>query len=406
MGSDPEQLTADKTPSLNSADQPFLRRCRQNLHRMRFSLIEFSGGLGDLGTFIPLTAAMIMVSGLDPAIVLIFAGLFNITTGIIFGLPIPVQPMKAIAAVAIAEQLLPAEIAAAGLTVGALVLFLGSTGLVEKVEQLVPTAVIRGIQLGVGLKLALKGIEMVADTRWLGTDSVVVGLVMGLLALSLRRSRRFPSALALFAIGVVLMVTLAPSDPALYSLGLPGFHAMIPDGNAWYSGLWRGALPQLPLTLLNSVLAVCALSGDLFPGRRVSTKRMAVSVGLMNVVGCGFGAMPMCHGSGGLAGQYFFGARTGGSVIMLGVGKLLVGLGLGAAALKLLPYYPGSILGVLLVFAGIQLALPVVDQKSRDGLTIALVTAAGILAVNTAIGFLMGAVVAAVMHIMDRRRPN
>ncbi len=373
---------------------------------MRFSLIEFSGGLGDLGTFIPLTAAMIMVSGLDPAIVLIFAGLFNITTGIIFGLPIPVQPMKAIAAVAIAEQLLPAEIAAAGLTVGALVLFLGSTGLVEKVEQLVPTAVIRGIQLGVGLKLALKGIEMVADTRWLGTDSVVVGLVMGLLALSLRRSRRFPSALALFAIGVVLMVTLAPSDPALYSLGLPGFHAMIPDGNAWYSGLWRGALPQLPLTLLNSVLAVCALSGDLFPGRRVSTKRMAVSVGLMNVVGCGFGAMPMCHGSGGLAGQYFFGARTGGSVIMLGVGKLLVGLGLGAAALKLLPYYPGSILGVLLVFAGIQLALPVVDQKSRDGLTIALVTAAGILAVNTAIGFLMGAVVAAVMHIMDRRRPN
>jgi hypothetical protein len=128
---------------------------------------------------------------------------------------------------------------------------------------------------------------------------------------------------------------------------------------------------------------------------------MAVSVGVMNVIACGFGAMPMCHGSGGLAGQYHFGARTGGSVVMLGLGKLLVGLFLGAAAVKLLPFFPGSVLGVLLVFAGLQLAMPVGDQTEKSQLMIALVTAAGILAVNTAIGFLVGIVVYAVIRAVS-----
>jgi len=123
---------------------------------------------------------------------------------------------------------------------------------------------------------------------------------------------------------------------------------------------------------------------------------------MMNLLACGFGAMPMCHGSGGLAGQYHFGARTGGSVVMLGLGKLLIGLFLGAAAVKLLPFFPGSVLGVLLVFAGLQLAMPVADQREKDQLMVAIVTAAGILAINTSIGFLVGMVVFAVIYLVRR----
>lgn len=371
---------------------------------MRFTLLEFSGGLGDLGTFIPLTAALVMVSGLDPATVLMFAGVFNITTGIMFGLPIPVQPMKAIAAVAIAERLLPPEIAAAGLMVGAVIFLLGVTNLIEKVERYVPTAVIRGIQLGIGLKLSMRGIDLVTSRSWYGVDSVVVAVVLGLLVLALRPVRRFPAALVLFGAGTVVMMVLASESVGSLRFTWPHVDIAWPSAAAFQSGLWRAALPQLPLTILNSVLAVCALSGDLFQKQRVGTRQMAMSVGLMNLIGCGLGAMPMCHGSGGLAGQYHFGARTGGSVVMLGTAKLLAGIFLGGVVLNYLPFFPGSILGLLLIFAGVELALPIADQRSKEKLLVVLITAVGILAVNTAIGFVLGAGVAAILFAVRRRK--
>lgn len=390
---------------MDAATASFGQRCLLNLRQMRFTLLEFSGGLGDLGTFIPLTAALVMVSGLDPAMVLIFAGLFNITTGIMFGLPIPVQPMKAIAAVAIAEQLLPGEIAAAGLMVGAVVFLLGATNLIEKVERYVPTSVIRGIQLGIGLKLGMRGLDLVTSSGWYGPDSVAVAVLLGLLVMALRPVRRFPAALVLFGVGTVVMIFVASEAADSLKFTWPQINIIWPSTAAFQSGLWRAALPQLPLTLLNSVLAVCALSGDLFAKQRVGTRQMAMSVGVMNLIGCGLGAMPMCHGSGGLAGQYHFGARTGGSVVMLGIFKLLVGVFLGAMVLNILPFYPGSILGLLLIFAGVELALPIADQRSREKLLVVLITATGILAVNTAIGFLMGTVVATVL-VAVRRRNN
>lgn len=399
MESDTERLTLVGPP-----DQSFGQRCRSNLKQMRFTLLEFSGGLGDLGTFIPLTAALVMVSGLDPAMVLIFAGLFNITTGIMFGLPIPVQPMKAIAAVAIAEHLLPGEIAAAGLMVGAVVFLLGVTNFIEKVERYVPTAVIRGIQLGIGLKLGMRGIDLVTSSAWYGVDSVVVAVALGLLVLALRPVRRFPAALVLFGVGTVVMIILASESNGQFRLTWPHVEFVWPSMVAFQSGMWRAALPQLPLTLLNSVLAVCALSGDLFPKQRVGARPMAMSVGLMNLIGCGLGAMPMCHGSGGLAGQYHFGARTGGSVVMLGVAKLLVGVFLGGVVLNFLPFYPGSILGLLLIFAGVELALPIADQRGKEKLLVVLITAVGILAVNTAIGFLLGIGVTTVLFAARQRK--
>ncbi|MFQ5498304.1 MAG: putative sulfate/molybdate transporter [Candidatus Zixiibacteriota bacterium] len=388
MGTD-SQLT-DPAPRQDHSTTQRASSVSGPTSKMRFSVMELSGSLGDLGTFIPLTVALALATGLDIGVILVFAGLANIATGFMFGLPVPVQPMKAIAAVAIAEQLLPAEIAAAGLTVGVSVLVLGATGWIEKLERLVPRAVIRGIQLGIGIKLAIRGIDLIAGTPVLGFDSIVLAAALGLLALVVTGSVRIPIALLMFGLGLVITLASSSDMDSVFRLSMPQFSLVSFDSAIWTKGIIRGGLPQLPLTLLNSVLAVCALSGDLFPGRRISTRSMAISVGIMNLLSCPFGAMPMCHGSGGLAGQYRFGARTGGSVVMLGAAKLVIGLLCGGGAMALLAGYPASILGLMLLFAGVELAAPARDQRTGADFAIMLLTAIGILALNTAIGFVVG----------------
>lgn len=368
-----------------------------NLRRMKFSMMELSGSLGDLGTFIPLTLALAMTTSMDLGTILIFAGLANIVTGILFGLPVPVQPMKAIAAVAIAEQLLPEEIAAAGIVVGAVILVLGATKWTEKIDSLVPRSVIRGIQLGVGIKLAAKGISMISATPLVGMDSITMALALGLMASLAIRFRRIPSALIMFAVGLAAIFLSLPATEMLSGFSTPDFNLITWQMSDWTNGILLGAVPQLPLTLLNSVLAVCALSGDLFPRQRISTSKMAISVGIMNLIACPFGAMPMCHGSGGLAGQYHFGARTGGSVLVLGSIKLIVGAFFGVSLMTALSLYPMSILGLMLIMAGIELAKPARDQTRRIDIIVMLVTVAGILAVNTAVGFAIGLMVSSLI---------
>ncbi len=367
-----------------------LRWLRERLRAMRFDLRELSGGLGDLGIFVPLTASLIVVCGMEGGSVLFFAGLLNVLVGVAFNQPIPVQPMKAIAAVAIAEGLAPGEIAAAGFLTGALVLALVLTGLVTAAERWIPRPVVRGIQLGVGLKLAAKGVTMAFAGGWWALDGCLLALGAAFLVLLTARAERFPSALILLVLGIALIPLDGLDSLAALSLGWGGPVWIWPDLAQWQVGLTQGALPQLPLTLLNSVIAVCALSGDLFPGRAIGTRPMAISVALMNLGTCLFGSMPTCHGSGGLAGQHRFGARTGGSMVLLGLAKMGVGILFGSAVGVLLAAFPTSILGVLLAFAGLELGLAARESSDRNAFFVVVATAGGILGVNSAVGFLLG----------------
>jgi len=373
---------------------------------MRFDLGEASGALGDLGTFVPIVVSLVAVCHLDVGAILLFAGLYNILTGVIFNQPIPVQPMKAIAAVAIAEALSPGAIAAAGIGAGVVVFALGATGLVEAIERRVPRSIVRGIQLGVGLKLLVKGVSMVQETPFFALDGWGAATIAAAFVLVSTRWKRFPSALVVFAMGLVVMAVGGWQTPDGASLGWGGLDLGLPTLLEWETGLVRGTVPQVPLTLLNSVIAVCALSADLYPNRGIGTKRMALSVGLMNIVGCWFGAMPMCHGAGGLAGQHRFGGRTGGSVVMLGAAKVLLAVGLGSAAALVLAAYPISILGVLLCFAGAELSLPARDCTSRNDFFLVVVTAGGTLGVNTAAGVVIGLVAAILLARRAKDRDN
>lgn len=362
------------------------------LRHARLNRNEIAGSLGDLGTFLPLLVGMAAQNGLSFAAALFFAGLFNVVTGLAFSIPMAVQPMKAIAAVALTEGLTVPQILAAGATVSLVILVLGLTGLIDWLNRVVPKSVVRGLQLALGLSLLMKGMQMVAGTnQWFAADSYATGLLSAAVVLLLFFSRRVPAALVLFGVGLLLAVWTHPDIVGSLGLGftLPAWTP--PAWNDFVTAFPKAALPQIPLTTLNSVIAVCALSADLFPERRAEPRKVAVSVGLMNLVACWFGGMPMCHGAGGLAGQYRFGARTNGSILFLGVVKMALAVLLGASLMALCRAFPASVLGVLLAFAGMELALVCRDQTSRTDAFAMLLTAAACMALNhIALGFLLG----------------
>ncbi|MCD7451294.1 CCR4-NOT core ubiquitin-protein ligase subunit mot2 [Datura stramonium] len=408
--------------------------------RLKTSLLsELGGSVGDLGTYIPIVLALTLVSNLDLSTTLIFTAFYNIITGAIFGIPMPVQPMKSIAAVAVSEipHLTVPQIAAAGICTAGTLFFLGATGLMSFFYHFIPLPVVRGVQLSQGLAFAFSAIKYIrynqdftttkASTTtprpWLGLD----GLILAFTSISFlilvtgsgevvgddedsttnstngcdrRRVRRrlrtlsaIPAALLVFLLGLILCFVRDPSIIHDIKFGPSKIHVLKITWEDWKTGFFRGAIPQIPLSVLNSVIAVCKLSADLFPEKEVSATRVSVSVGLMNLVGCWFGAMPCCHGAGGLAGQYRFGGRSGASVAFLGLGKLVLGLVFGSSFVRILSQFPIGILGVLLLFAGIELAMASRDMNSKEESFVMLVCAAvSLTGSSAALGFGCGIV--------------
>lgn len=372
---------------------------------LRIDRAECGGALGDLGTFIPLLVGMVNRCNLQLGPALFCAGLMNVISGLIFRIPMPVQPMKAIAAIAIAEKWEATQIMVAGLGTSVVLLLLALTGLIDWLNRTIPKSVVRGLQLALGLKLLIGGFDLIAmssidheslSQRLFGWDGVGMGVLCAVLVLVFYFSKRVPGALLVFGVGLVSLFASQPELLAQTQLGFAWSWPEMPWGNDWSIGL-RGAVPQIPLTTLNSVIAVCALSIDLFPKRPARPRRVAISVALMNLVCCPMGAMPMCHGSGGLAAQYRFGARTGGSVVVLGVAKMTLALLFGGSLLIWLQEYPKSVLGVLLLFSGLELALVCRDQTTRVNFFVMMITAGACLALDTAIGFAVGWIVATLL---------
>jgi hypothetical protein len=332
---------------------------RHNLLTLRsHPLSELSGALGDLGTLLPLMIALAVQSSISLSSTLVFSGLFNILTGVLFGIPLPVQPMKALAAEAIFRRSPRDRVVAAGGWVGVAVLGLSVTGLLRRLNKVVPVPVVKGIQMGAGLQL----VRMCRSGVVGGVDVLLFwvlccGLV-GVFVLSGPRkksSRTIPFALGMFLAGVAWALAMTRERPGFGTPWVPR-----PAAPAWLGGGWEVAgmaLGQLPLTTLNSVVAASALAKDLLPDRPApSVTALGYSVAGMNLVGCWFGAMPVCHGAGGLAAQWRFGARSGASVIVLGVMKLLLGLVFGDSLMGVIRTFPGVLLGVMVLGAGLELA--------------------------------------------------
>jgi len=317
------------------------------------SLRELSGALGDLGTLLPLMLGSIAVVGLAPLPVLAGFAIFYIATAAYYRLPIPVQPMKAVAVVLLTAELSPAALAASGVMLGGALLLLGLTGWITRLARIVPQSVLAGLQLGLGLALALLALDLMATAPLLAT--LTLGLLVGLLLVP-----RAPSAL----IALVAAIVLAPL------LGAGGTGLAIAAPAALPLAAWPSAaelqdafsllvLPQLSLTFTNAVLLTALVAGDYFGARaaHVTPRRLSVTSGLANLVLTPLGALPMCHGAGGLAAHYRFGARSGTAPLLLGLALLATALLPGGLGMALLAAIPAAALGALLVMAAGELAL-------------------------------------------------
>lgn len=355
-----------------------------------FSRRELAGAMGDFGTLLPLAAGYIAVCGLDPAGFLVMMGVLNIGLGLIYRLPMPLEPKKVVAAVAIAEAWSPPMIYTTGFTLGVLWLILAFTGLVDRVVKWIPFAVMRGIQLGLGIVLTIAGLKMM-NTWWL------MGVVAIVVALVLRENRHLPAAIALVLLGLVVIVVQGQAGEVfqfgfrLPPLTLPQLDLIVP-------GMLGAGLGQIPLTLTNATIATAALICEYFPNRAVPERKLVLNQGVMNVAASFFGGMPMCHGAQGLAGQYYFGARTGGASIIEGLIEIGLGLFLSESLLGLFTTFPEAILGAMMVLVAFQLMWPATRLKGRDAV-LAIFT--GILAAG--IGMAIGAVAGVVgFHLWER----
>lgn len=319
--------------------------------RFRCDLREVSGALGDLGTLLPLMFGTIAVVGLAPLPVVLGFAVSYIITAFWYRLPIPVQPMKAVAAVLLTAEMSPESLAASGVMIGAILLILGGTGLINRIGRLVPQSVLAGLQLGLGITLSLVAFDLMATAPVLGLALVLF------IAVLLRRS--LPAAVIALA-GAVLAglafdfepLPLAETTRAMPTLvGLPSLEEM-------QQGFAVFVLPQLALTLTNAIILTALIAGDYFDeaARHVTPRSLSISSGLGNLLLAPFGALPMCHGAGGVAAHHRFGARSGGAPLILGVVLLVVALMPGGAGLAALAAIPAAGLGALLLVASFELA--------------------------------------------------
>ena len=355
-----------------------------------FNLREMAGSMGDFGTLFPLAIGYFVVNGLNPAGLLVMMGLANIVTGIVYRLPMPIEPKKVLAVVAISQRWPPSMIYASGFGTGVIWLILTFTGLIQKIAAITPRSVVRGIQVVLGILLAIEGFKMVS-TGW------ILGIVSIIIVILLRKNKYAPAAIVLMALGIAMVgfqgelsgtVHLGFTLPSITIFSLPEI----------WKALVLAGFAQIALTATNAVIATSALIKEYWPDKPVSEKKLALNMGVMNVIVPFFGGMPMCHGAGGLAGQYYFGARTGGTNIIEGTIEISLGLFLASSVANLFSLFPKSIIGAMLMLVGIELTKFVRDVKLRE-VPIMVLTVGVSLATNMALGFIAAV---GMYHILAR----
>ena len=362
-------------------------------NRNRFDRMEWAGAFGDLGTLIPFILAYIAVLKIEPFGILFSFGASMLICGLYYKTPFPVQPMKAIGAVAATQAaqtavITPGAVYSAGLVTGAIWLILGITGAATHIAKIVPRMVVIGIVLGLGMGFMLEGIRMMS-TDWL---VAAIGLTGTLLLLT---NRVVPVMFLLLFFGAACALiqghdALAALHSLRFELRMPSLALFQISGYDFAVGAILLALPQLPLTLGNALIAITEENNRLFPDRPVTERSVAISTGIINLGGAVVGGVPMCHGAGGMAGHVAFGARTGGAPIILGV--ILLGLAFffcGSVA-AILAIFPRAVLGIILFFTGAQLALGSCDFSKNKGERFITIATAGFAMWNVGLAFIVG----------------
>ena len=378
----------------------------------RIGLGEATGAIADIGILVPLSAALILKDGMDAGAIALCAGLLYLGAGLWFRIPFPVQPLKALTAVAVAEQLGPGVIRAAGIELGLILLLLSLARAADHLARIFLKPVIRALQVGVGILLFVAAIKLVKSppdvsrgvpsTPWLAALAAATFIFVALAV----RLRRHWVALVALAAGVLATVAVAHPDLAPPALSLPTLG--LPGLSAFSTAFFLLVVPQLPLTFGNAVVATNDLAHEEFgpAAERVTPARICLSDGLANVAAGLIGGMPMCHGSGGLTAHIKLGARTAGMNLVLGGTFIVTGLFFARDVPALLGVLPVWVLAAFLAYAGMRHAWLAADLR---GWSLAIALIAGILGAwfgNLAITAVVALPGAHALAFAHRRKPS
>jgi hypothetical protein len=357
-----------------------------------YNLWEVAGAFGDLGTLIPFLVGYITISQMDPVGVLVGFGVFKIMAGLWFKTPVPIQPMKAIgtAAISHAGAITVGAIWASGLFTGVFWLVMGLTGAVTWIAKITSRPLVQGIILGLGLGFIVEGVKMMHVSPRLAVAA-------GALIFVLLSYERIPAMLVLLGAGVVSAVV---QDPGLMQeLAQVSFRLRLPELTltrlGWddlVTGVVVLGLPQVGLTLGNAVIGTVEENNALFPKHPLTVKAVAIDHGLMNLVGTSLGGVPMCHGAGGMAAHIRFGARTGGALVILGTLVLFIGLFCADSVATLFKLFPPALLGVTLMFGGLELAAGVQGGAASKEDRYVMPLTAGVSMWNMGVAYVTGLV--------------
>jgi len=351
---------------------------------VRFAWHEVTGAIGDSVTVLPLVVAIAALTELSLAVMLIWFGIFQIVWGIHYGAPVSVEPMKALTALILAGTVTVGEALLAGLLLGILLLGIGTAGLLARLGAYIGAPVVRGIQFGVALVLLETGLRTAA------VDPQIAGPAAGLAVLLIALGYWKLTAISVLLVGGLI----AGIQTGIPSPTVPTGDSLLLVGRADFSvSTVEAAAAQLAMTVGNAALAASILLSEYF-GRDVSPDDLSTSMGVMNLVAIPFGALPMCHGSGGIAGKYAFGARTAGANVVLGLGYIAAAL----LAVGLVAAYPVPMLGVVLVLIALELGRTSLGNAEAYPLVV-VVGVLGV-AVNLGVAFVVGVA----LSLLSQRR--
>lgn len=357
---------------------------------------EWSGAFADLGVLIPLEASLIAINGLNATSTLLGIGIMYVVAGRYFGIPMPVQPLKALAAIAVAQQLAPDVIAAAALLMAFSLAVLGATGAIDVIYRHVPLIVVRGIQIGLAYVLIRGAVSLMERPLATGIEAPAVDVgawtvpamlllapVGVILLVVLVRRPIVPASAAILAVGIIIGISLRPSSVSTVGLGPQALDFGVPSIAAFGTALTVLFAAQLPLTIANSVVATTDAARNYFPAQahRVTPRRLCFTISVGNVWAGVAGGLPMCHGSGGVTAHHSLGARTPASTAIIGIALIVVALAFGSTGLALRHIVPLPFFGLLLLFVGLQhakLALNVPQRRDLIFVGFAAVTTAAL----------------------------
>ena len=371
-------------------------------------LRELAGGVGDWGLLIPISIALVALNGLDATIVFAGVGVTYVATALAFRVPVPVQPLKAFAAGAIALGLSAETLAAGALLMAVVMVVLAITGLAGWLAARFPVVLVRGIQAAVALLLGKAAVELALDGNWAGMPAIDPALSAGLaavacLVLLVAARGRVPASLIVLGAGVAIGVAVAGVPDIGFGPQAPTL--ALPDSAAFGVALTSLVITQIPLTFGNSIVATVDAEREYFGASagRVTPRRLAASIAGANTFAGLFGGLPVCHGAGGVTAHHKLGARTWRATALAGGILIATSLAFGASLPDLMRLIPPGALAGMLMFVAIQHGLLAAQLDSwPDRAVAASVGAITLLTGNLAVGFAAGIVLLALRAVVAR----